>query len=524
MNNNKLNFDPNKLSQDGLDKLNQGLHDEAKEIFLKLYSFFPNNCDLINLLAFTFLQTKQYHDAIKFYSESLEKNNTQIEIYFNRGIAFEKLGDYEKAIDDYDSILERDKSLPDVFINKASALEKLKDYEKALTSANEGLSLFPRNLMLLAVRGNINYSLLNFNDALSDFSNVLEIDPENIDIIFSKAKVFHGQRNYEEAEKNFNEAIKRSDDNHWLKYNLSLILLYQKRFELGWNFYQNRWMGKDTRLIKPKNIEKVPPFEKSLKKGNLLVWGEQGIGDQVIYGSLLNELPKELNVTVMVDQRLVKIYQRSFPDLTIIKYDKYFNLKPFDFQLPFADLALNYRNSLNSFRSHPQIFLKADKTKTDFFLKDKNKLRIGLSWLSKNDANGDFKSIDLNFFGPHLKNKNYEFINLQYGDVSNEIYDFEKKFNIKIKQHLNYDLYHDIDMLLSLIDSCDIIITCSNVTAHLSGALGKKTFLLIPYSLGLIWYWHDDNQSIWYPSIKLFRQTELGNWSKPIKDILKNIE
>ena len=86
------------------------------------------------------------------------------------------------------------------------------------------------------------------------------------------------------------------------------------------------------------------------------------------------------------------------------------------------------------------------------------------------------------------------------------------------------DLYNDIDSLFSLIDACDFVITISNINAHIAGALGKKTFLLAPFSKGRIWYWHDGlRRSLWYPSVEIFSQTDAGDWSVPINEIKEKI-
>ena len=77
---------------------------------------------------------------------------------------------------------------------------------------------------------------------------------------------------------------------------------------------------------------------------------------------------------------------------------------------------------------------------------------------------------------------------------------------------------------MALIEACDIVITISNVTAHIAGALGKKVFLMVPYSKGRIWYWHEGlKQSLWYPSIQIFTQTKSGDWSVPISEIKEEI-
>jgi ADP-heptose:LPS heptosyltransferase len=85
--------------------------------------------------------------------------------------------------------------------------------------------------------------------------------------------------------------------------------------------------------------------------------------------------------------------------------------------------------------------------------------------------------------------------------------------------------FNDIDGVLSIISACDLIITTSNSTAHLAGALGKETLLLTPYSVGKFWYWQDiDGVSLWYPSVRVFPQTKQGDWVTPINSMKAYLE
>ena len=115
-------------------------------------------------------------------------------------------------------------------------------------------------------------------------------------------------------------------------------------------------------------------------------------------------------------------------------------------------------------------------------------------------------------------------IDLQYGDTREEREALKKRNGININKVNDIDNFSNIDGLASLIDACDFIVTISNVTAHIAGALGKKVFLMVPYSKGRCWYWHDGlKQSLWYPSIQIFSQTEAGDWSLPINQIKEKI-
>jgi ADP-heptose:LPS heptosyltransferase len=118
-----------------------------------------------------------------------------------------------------------------------------------------------------------------------------------------------------------------------------------------------------------------------------------------------------------------------------------------------------------------------------------------------------------------------DFIDLQYGDTKVEKKSLFNDFDIEVRSIDEIDNFNDIDGLASLIDVCDFIVTISNVTAHIAGALGKKVFLMLPYSgAGKMWYWHESlNKSLWYPSIQIFTQTKAGDWSTPVNEIKEKI-
>jgi ADP-heptose:LPS heptosyltransferase len=191
-----------------------------------------------------------------------------------------------------------------------------------------------------------------------------------------------------------------------------------------------------------------------------------------------------------------------------------------------GDLGKLFRTSIKSFAINKDKYLCADLARVGI-LKQKiktKKINCGISWKSSRDTIGPDKSIEIEEWLPILKLQAVNFINLQYGDTSRELNLLEDEHKIQMTDIAELDKFNDIEGLLALIDVCDIVITTSNVTAHIAGALGKKVFLMVPYSKGRIWYWHEGlKQSLWYPSIQIFTQTKAGDWSVPISEIKEEI-
>jgi hypothetical protein len=154
-----------------------------------------------------------------------------------------------------------------------------------------------------------------------------------------------------------------------------------------------------------------------------------------------------------------------------------------------------------------------------------NKINCGISWKSTRDTIGSDKSVALKEWLPILQLEGFHFIDLQYGDTFNERNTIQHERQIKITNIDELDKFNDIEGLLALIDACDIVITTSNVTAHLAGSLGKQTFLMVPFAKGRIWYWHNDmHHSIWYPTIKIFSQDKNEIWAPVIKNICNELQ
>jgi hypothetical protein len=265
----------------------------------------------------------------------------------------------------------------------------------------------------------------------------------------------------------------------------------------------------------------------------LLLWAEQGIGDEIFYAGLLPQaLEKFSNISLVADKRLHPILSRSFPMVTLLERGqpiKPESLERADCQAPIGNLAHILGLDSGAIVSTRRPFLVANKEHcAKFKIRApfaSGKTICGVAWKSHNQDFGEEKSIGLEKLGPILKNAQLEFVNLQYGEVDSDIQKVRNRFNVNIHQIEEVDAYNDIDGLLALIDACDIIITSSNVTAHLAGAVGKVGCVFVPVSKGRIWYWHpDDGDSFWYPSLKVFHQRDIHDWTDAIRQARTWIE
>jgi hypothetical protein len=141
----------------------------------------------------------------------------------------------------------------------------------------------------------------------------------------------------------------------------------------------------------------------------------------------------------------------------------------------------------------------------------------GLSWLSKNTDIGAEKSLGLHQLAPLWAHTDAQWVDLQYGDTALERQSFAQQTAHTLHKLEEVDNFNDLEGLAALIMACQGVVTTSNSTAHLAGALNQRSALLVPFGKGKLWYWHSVNgRSLWYPSVHIFEQAADGSWDQAI--------
>jgi ADP-heptose:LPS heptosyltransferase len=173
-------------------------------------------------------------------------------------------------------------------------------------------------------------------------------------------------------------------------------------------------------------------------------------------------------------------------------------------------------------------YLQADQTRVsqiqeELRLKNpESKKLCGISWLSKADKTGLFRSIHLKDFINMLDKDDLLYVNLQYGEVDQEISQLAKDLGVTVVNLESVNKYDDIDGLAAIIQACDLVISIDNTTVHLAGALGKDARVLLPYIPD--WRWLlDRKDSPWYQSLRLYRQPALFDWGGAIAKLKEDL-
>jgi tetratricopeptide (TPR) repeat protein len=544
-----LKYAPNRLStlinlsivliklnkfEDAEKLINQGLmhHPKNKELLMGYVEIYeqliydkPDYAEAYVNLGNALRELNMHEEALDAYNTAVMLNPKLEGVFLNRGNIMLDQKKYQEALAEYDKAIAIKPDFASAYSNRGIALRGLKRLDDALTSYELAIKIKPDYAEAYYNQG-IAQSELNYsNEALASYDKAIEINPDYIQAYSNRGNVLQDLNRLDEALASNDRAIEINPDYAEAYWNKSLIYLMIGDFYKGWDLYTRRWNVKSN--VSKKFDTKIPNWDGRTDKNQIkiLFWAEQGIGDEIFYFGILKNLTEfKSKITFSADIRLHTLFKRSMPEVEFIdrnNIDTECNEKSLDYQSPIGDIGLLCSvDPLIDFKL-AKPFLHINKFRcSDFENKKhtfKDKKVCGLSWKSANKKIGLSKSLDLIDLSPLLLIENVEFVSLQYGSTKDEINFVENKIGKKIHTVDDLDIYNDIDGLVSLIYDCDFVVTTSNITAHLTGAIGKKGIVILPFSKGKIWYWHSgEGQSAWYPSLELTSQIQMNDWTDPI--------
>lgn len=378
----------------------------------------------------------------------------------------------------------------------------------------------------LVNRGIVKSEQQKYDEAIADFTAALKIKPDYLHAFIQRGAARWEMRRWEEALEDFRKANELNPEDPNANWILGLLLLQQNEFREGWPLYETRWRSdrfKSRRLVTSKKQWTLESKAKSV-----LVWGEQGIGDQIIYGSLIPAIRQRAEkVTAMVDPRLIKIFKASMPDVDFVSHMEQVAADLHEEQIPFASVGWSFINEKSDIQKYAaRNFLQADPALVTQYREeaklDPNKMTVGISWVSAAIKIGPHKSVNLEQLLPIIK-QDVNVINLQYGSDRKAVDYFNQQHGTNIVT-TSVDLYKDIDGLAALCQMCDVIVAISSSTVHLAGALGRPVLLM---DANKLWYWgnKEGDRSLWYPSIRVFpRDNMIAPWDNVIEQVTKAVE
>jgi len=308
-------------------------------------------------------------------------------------------------------------------------------------------------------------------------------------------------------------AIELSPEHPIAHWNLSLSMLADGQFEQGWDEYE--WGLKGSAMRVNRNIGNVPEWD-GKSKGKICIYGEQGIGDEIMFASMIPDLLKTNEVVFDCHKRLKTLFQNSFPSVKCYgtredQQPTWPADEPFDYRLSIGSLGKFYRRSMDAFTGTP--YLKADA------LPKGKKFRVGISWTGGLKQGRILKrSVPLSWWKSILNVSDVEFVSLQYTDGKEEL-DLMKTLGYPITTMDEYVKAEDYNETARLVASCDLVISVCTSIIHLAGALGVPCWVMTPKNPA--WRYQNQGKMPWYRSVRLYRQpdTKQDSWMPVIQQI-----
>lgn len=408
---------------------------------------------------------------------------------------------------------------PERLSNLGDLLRRAKALDEALAVHKQALDARPDDPGFLYNYGSALYDARRLDQAQSSFEAATRADPAFAKGYEGLAKVFEHRGQFTAAVELLEKALlldPRAD---------KIIYSYFAAgdFVAGWRSYERRFAGDSYQKRRP-----VPPpywRGEDLAGKTILIWTEQGVGDQILYSSMILDVIAQAGRCIIECQdRLVPIFARAFPGATVTPYrseaEAATSAEGIDLQSPVASLGEFLRPSLARF---PQCasYLKADATRTKILRQRYEQIApgnliVGLSWRSENAEIGEIKTTDLMLWRDVLVTPGVTFVNLQYGDCRLELSAAKVALGVSVVQDHEIDPLLDMDAFFAQVAAMDLVISTSNTTVHVAGSLGIPTWLLLLGSPADLWYWFRQRpDSPWYASLRILRKAPGHDESAP---------
>lgn len=478
---------------------------KSLEIAFSLENSLPVEIDL----SLCYIELKEYNSAFRHLKNIITEQNSKL--------LYEKIIECTKALNlpnetlKYQlKLLEFDKNNIYLLREIAALAQDLEDFKTAEKYLNELIKICPDDFIALNNLGLIYEFTSRFDKAEQAYRQALSIKA-NADAAYNLSVLLKRMQRYNEAvemielAKNLNNGVSKYD------YTLSTLYLAQKNFNAGYKMYAD--------FLRTKQSENIKIWWNGTENKNavLAICATEGYGDIIMFSRYLNYIDtnKFKDTVLIVPEALYELYCNNFPQFKIVKMG---TSVEYNFATTLIELPLVYNLDFNHI-PYIEGYLKpltaeAEKWKKYFQKYDKN-IGVFFSGNTSNKRTLHNRNIEFELLKPLLDIDNIKYFSLQP----------EKHFkNLFLGQNITdlSDKINNFSDTAAIISNLDIIITIDSSVAHLAGALGKKTFLMLPYSAD--WRWFNDNDTTpWYNSVKIFRQKTEGDWPSVIDNIVKSL-
>ncbi len=468
-----------------------------------------DNADIKFLIADLLNEIDQYAEALSYLAPLLSECPDSVEYLRAQASALNGLKRFDEAFAVCERLMELKPDALAGWNNRGSALLGLKRFDEAIASFERAIEIDPLQADLHNNLGNALREACRWDKALLAISEAIRLRPDYADAFYNRAVVWGDLNQHNKCIADYERAIAIKPDHAEAHFNVALCHLQHGDFDAGWREYEWRWQQDFFRSMRRNFREPLWDGTQSLAGKTIVLHGEQGLGDSIQFAALVGRV-KALGANVIlevpaplhglfhslagVDRLIDRGGETLGADLhcPLMSVPRALGLKLDD--LP---AAIGYLRASTPFSN-----------KWSLRLSSPDRPRIGVVWSGNpKHANDHYRSLPLSeLLGALPEGPLY--VSLQRDvNANDEIFLAESRRVI----HFGHELA-DFQDTAALCASMDLIISVDTSVAHLAGAMGRPTWVLLPFNPDFRWMLGRDD-SPWYPSVRLFRQARHGDWS-----------
>jgi tetratricopeptide (TPR) repeat protein len=518
-------------------------HDEAVASFDRALAIRPAFAEVLCSRAVALGKLGRHDQALAGFERALALRPDYAEALYNRGVTLGNLGRHAQAVESYDRTLARDPAHARALNNRGVALGELDRNEEAIASFDRALVVRPDFTEALLNRGLTLADLGRHEEAIADYDRALAVDPDHAEALFNRGTSLASRNRPLEALASFDKAIVARPD--WAdalcnravalvslnrqaeaiatferataiepghpeaNCNESLARLRLGDFGRGWAKYESRWASRDLASQRRAFAQPLWLGGETLQGKTILLHAEQGLGDTVQFVRYA-PLVAGLGARVIVEVQ---------PPLTALLSDivgisrtvsKGEPLPEFDVHCPLLSLPLAFKTDLDTIPATVPYLAAPEVRVTQWQdrLGRRASPRVGIAWAgSRTNRNDHNRSISLGPLASALQTPGVELVSVQ-----KEVSAADREL-LRGNPHIRHvgDELADFADTAAVISQLDLVISVDTSVAHLAGAMARPVWILVPFAPDFRWML-DREDSPWYPTARLFRQTGIGDW------------
>lgn len=526
---------------------------QAQALYERILKVQPAHQPSMQMLGTVAMQTGKFQTAVDWYAKAVERDKRIPELHAQLGFALQELGRLEAAVLAYDQALALNPRMADTFNNRGVALQRLKRTQDAVASYDQAIALRPdyaeahynkgsalltakQPLAALAcldqaialrpdyVKAHVNRGVAwqqsqRPDTALACYDEALGHNPYYPEAHFNRGGALQALRRLDEAIASYDHAIALRPDYPDAYLFKSTALLLQGDFARGWGLYEWRWKTED-------GLPRVRAFTQPLWRGDeplrgkrILLHGEQGLGDMLQFCRYAKLAAAEgAHVILEVPRSLASVLQGLEGVAEMVVGGE--PLPDFDCHCPLLSLPLAFHTDMATIPRAPAYLQSPAHAVRDWEqrLGPRSAPRVGIVWSGNPQHAIDYnRSMPLELFVRCLP-EGWECFSLQKEVRAEDRAALQAQSRIR---HFG-DALTDFSDTAALCSLMDVVVSVDTSVAHLSAALGRPTWILLPFVPD--WRWLLDREdSPWYPTVKLYRQPADTDWPSVLAQVASDL-